>query len=185
MGASTGSRHVAIAIAVRVDETKTGCDRVLVCLVSSRKHKKHLVLPKGGVEAGEMARAAAQRELNEEGTYTALTKAGVDASMEMPPWWPAETEPAIIKDPRPHASSPTKCSTDPAFVAHTLYSVHEFLVTESACKETWLESDERSRHWVPWNEAYESVKWRNGLGEAMQRAAICTSAYLPRTGDEN
>ena len=179
MGSKKGPRHVAVAIAVRVDESKTGRDRVLVCLVTSRKHKKEFVLPKGGVEAGESARAAAARELDEEGTRMPLTAAGVSASMDRPPWCAENSEPVTIRDSKPHAASPTADPSDPAFIPHTLYSVHEFLVPESACKETWLESDERVRHWVPWDEACQRVHWRRGMSEAMQRAALGTSSYLP------
>ncbi|WFD19219.1 diphosphoinositol-polyphosphate diphosphatase [Malassezia caprae] len=154
MGSKNGPRHVAIAIAVRIDENKTGRERVL-----------------GGVEAGESERAAAARELDEE--------AGVSAPMDRPPWCTDHGEPITIRDSKPHAKSPTSDPNDPAFIPHTLYSVHEFLVPDSACKETWLESNERVRHWVSWDEACERVQWRRGMGEAMQRAALRTSTYLP------
>jgi len=179
MGSKKGPRHVAIAIAVRIDESKAGRDRVLVCLVTSRKHKKEFILPKGGVEAGESERDAAARELEEEGTPIRLMAAGVSAPMERPPWCTENRELITIRDSKPHATSPTTDPNDPAFIPHTLYSVHEFLVPNNACKETWLESDERVRHWVPWDEACKRVQWRRGMGEAMQRAALCASAYLP------
>lgn len=87
----------------------------------------------------------------------------------------------MIADTKPHATSPTSDVHDPTFIPHTLYSVHEFLVSDNACKETWLESHERVRYWIPWDEAYKRVQWRRGIGEAMQRAALCESAYLPPT----
>lgn len=68
MGGQPTPRHVAIAIAIQLDTTKKEKDQVFVCLVSSRKHKNQWVLPKGGVEKGESERAAALRELEEEGT---------------------------------------------------------------------------------------------------------------------
>lgn len=68
MGGPPTPRHVAIAIAIQLDTTKKEKDQVFVCLVSSRKHKNQWVLPKGGVEKGESERAAALRELEEEGT---------------------------------------------------------------------------------------------------------------------
>jgi len=61
-----GPRAVAVALALHIDELRTGRDKVLACIVSSRKHDEW-VLPKGGVEKGESAREAAARELWEEG----------------------------------------------------------------------------------------------------------------------
>lgn len=58
---------MAVAVAARITGDKPTRENAEVCIVTSRKHKKNWVLPKGGVEKGESAREAACRELFEEG----------------------------------------------------------------------------------------------------------------------
>lgn len=162
MGASKPAtpRHVAIAVAVQSD--KPDLSDAKVCIVSSRKHKHAFVLPKGGVESGESAREAAQRELWEE--------AGVRAPLPVPAWVPASGAELSLRDTKAHAKSPTADANDAAFVPSTVYTVHEFQVTSDAAAAHCLESDERTREFVPWQEARARVAWRRGMADALDRA---------------
>ncbi|WFC96038.1 diphosphoinositol-polyphosphate diphosphatase [Malassezia brasiliensis] len=144
-------RAVAIAVAVQ----HAGHADARVCLVSSRKHKDAYVLPKGGVERGETPREAAARELWEE----------ADA--------PGATAPApyTFPDTKPHKHSPTDDVHDERFVPSTVYSVHAFGVAPSDVADAWPESHERTRVFVPREEARARVAWRRGMAEALAHTA--------------
>lgn len=94
--------------------------------------------------------------------------AGVRASVAQPPG-AAIVAPVEFPDTKPHAKSPTLDGSSERFVPCSVYSVHEFLVRAEDCDATWLESHERKRAFVPWDEALKCVAWRRGMAEALQR----------------
>ena len=157
-------RAVAIAVAVQ----HAGHADARVCLVSSRKHTDAYVLPKGGVERGETPREAAARELWEEGRST-TDAAGVRAPADAP--GAAIPAPYTFPDTKPHKHSPTDDVHDARFVPSTVYSVHAFGVAPSDVADTWPESHERTRLFVPREEARARVAWRRGMAEALAHTA--------------
>ena len=79
-----------------------------------------------------------------------------------------------VNDTKPHKKSPSDDPNNPQFIPNSVYSVHEFFVT-GADDDPWLESDERKRAWVPFDEAQARVAWRRGMDEMIARSSLANA----------
>ncbi|KAK4055162.1 hypothetical protein OIV83_000442 [Microbotryomycetes sp. JL201] len=154
---SAQPRQVAVALVVSSASLKS-TPRFLV--VGSRKHTGKFVLPKGGIEDGETAQEAAERESWEE----AGLKLGQALHLD---------HLTTLSDSKPHKSSPAQDPKDSAFVSSTIYNFELFVVQaeDDALAEDWPEKEERTRRWVDgWRELEDACCW--GRREDVMREAI-------------
>ncbi|KAK9460469.1 NUDIX hydrolase domain-like protein [Lipomyces oligophaga] len=140
----SGARLVAGVIALSKDRTK-------VLLVTSTGREDKLVVPKGGYETDEPTpEAAALREAWEE--------AGVEGKLTR--------SLGVIEDSRP----PKAIEQVVSFAPKAEYYFFEMDIESEA--EIWPESDRRTRHWLTYSQAKESLIWRPDLLEALNRSNI-------------
>ncbi|CDR87941.1 related to diadenosine hexaphosphate (Ap6A) hydrolase [Sporisorium scitamineum] len=166
-------RQVAVAIPISIlppassSSSTTSNDRLLVHLVSSRKHSGKYVLPKGGVESGENSRQAAVRELWEEAGLIGQAHAASPAPLSSST--PADL---TVDDHKSHKSSPTKHPDEPSFVPRAVYTGHEILLAaEDAIKDDWPEAHERQRKTFTIHEAVKALEWRQDIHAIFKRWA--------------
>ncbi|KAI5477031.1 NUDIX hydrolase domain containing protein [Pseudohyphozyma bogoriensis] len=138
-------RKVAVAIIICSESIKA---EPQFLLVSSRKHDAY-VLPKGGIEEGETAAEAAERESWEEAGLIQGSATHLSHICEIP-------------DPSPHNKSPSKDPSDSSFVPQTVYHFELFLLSGApTLADDWPEKDERKdRKWVKgWDALEKEVDW--------------------------
>lgn len=164
-------RQVAVALVVLSDGLHSSPQFLVV---SSRKHKVpelKWVLPKGGIEEGETASEAAEREAWEEGSsrrsfalrfLTLVVAAGLISGGAM-----HLTHLITLPDSKAHPKS-----TSAAFIPSTEYSFELFTCSSADVLEAeWLEKDERQRKWVSgWDELEKTIAW--GRREETMRLAL-------------
>ncbi|CAO1638232.1 unnamed protein product [Sympodiomycopsis kandeliae] len=155
-------RHVAVAIAHRLTANK----EVEICLVSSRKHDDHWVLPKGGIEDGENEAQAAVRELWEE--------AGLKKSKDTPQ---TLTHKELVADHKAHKKSPSQDPSSPGFVPRAIYTGVEIQWTSQPAddndeRDDWPEKDERQREWLSLPEAKRRISWRKDIATILEQCSF-------------
>ena len=151
-------RKVAVAIPIQpVSAPSTSAEELRVYLVSSRKHDGKLVLPKGGVEAGESSRQAAVRELWEEAGLIGEAQPSRSISSISP-------ADLTVDDHKPHKKSPSAGSQEPGFVPRARYTGHEVLLqSEGGIKDEWPEKHERERKAFTVHQAEQELRWRKDI----------------------
>ncbi|KAM0793523.1 hypothetical protein ACM66B_000961 [Microbotryomycetes sp. NB124-2] len=157
MTASPQPRQVAVALIVSSNNLQSS-PRFLV--VGSRKHGGKFVLPKGGIEDGETAQEAAERESWEEGGLRLGHAMHVDHLVKLP-------------DSKPHKSSPSQDPSAPEFITSTIYHFELFVVQaeDEALSDEWPEKEERTRQWIDgWQKLEKACCW--GRREDVMRSAI-------------
>ncbi|EFX04743.1 nudix domain containing protein [Grosmannia clavigera kw1407] len=123
-------------------------DKNYVMLIRSTR-RKGWVLPKGGWETDEECQAAAQREAWEE--------AGILVQIDFDLGDIVETRP-------PKAPSKTKTREK------ALYRFYEATVTSE--ENDWPEKSKRQRQWMTFEVAYDALKERPELQEALNRSTM-------------
>lgn len=140
------TRRVAVALII---STSSLSDEPSFLLVPSRKHTGKFVFPKGGVEEGESAAVAGERESWEEGGLILGSATHLSHLIELP-------------DKEAHKSSPSQDRTDPTFVPITTYSFEIYsLPGVPKLAEDWPERVERGPpKWVTgWSALEDAVRW--------------------------
>ncbi|KAK3344101.1 NUDIX hydrolase domain-like protein [Lasiosphaeria hispida] len=122
-------------------------DKTLVLLIQSTR-RKGWVLPKGGWEKDEECTEAAAREAWEE--------AGISVHIDF--------DLGEIEDSRP----PKPSSKEPK--ERSLYRFYEATVLSQ--EEDWPEREKRERGWFSFATAYDHLKNRPELQEALRRSAM-------------
>ncbi|GAA6010218.1 hypothetical protein JCM10207_005672 [Rhodosporidiobolus poonsookiae] len=108
-------RRVAVAVAFQLPLAGAPPSEPVFLLVSSRKKDNRYVFPKGGIEQGETAAEAAEREAWEEAGLEIGTAQHLAHLL-------------TLYDPSPHILSPTSDPTSPSFVPSCEYSFELFLL---------------------------------------------------------